>query len=107
MAKRDDTHPPCGECGELKSYIYVPYAVGFILTGWDFPSKNLREKKYRSKRSKMLDKRAKERYGKQVALTPNVNGERVDNWSDAKQLAKEKGHDTTHYDAKVSSLKGG
>tara|TARA_B100000745_G_scaffold170759_1_gene111918 strand:- start:19330 stop:19500 length:171 start_codon:yes stop_codon:yes gene_type:complete len=39
-----------------------------------------------------------------ATLAPNVEGERVDSWSDAKKLASEKGYNTTEFDSKVDKL---
>jgi hypothetical protein len=40
-----------------------------------------------------------------LTLAPNVGGERVDSWSDAKKLATSKGRDTAAYDAKIREEK--
>ena len=43
----------------------------------------------------------------QISLAPNVDGERVDSWEDAKKLAVSKGKDTTLYDSYIRKSKRG
>lgn len=105
IADRKDNHPPCQVCGAPTDYVFIPTTVGIVLKGGDFPGKNLRVKRQMEKKNADLDLRQRERYGdSRPTLAPNVDGERVDSWSDAKKLAKEKGHDTSNYDQKVKNL---
>jgi len=57
-------------------------------------------------KNRILDKKQEDRKrNPAMRLAPNVEGERVDSWSDAKKLAESKGKVTTTYDAKISEEK--
>jgi predicted nucleic acid-binding Zn ribbon protein len=103
----DELHPPCEKCGTptSKTFIAANFTGHFVLKGeWD--GKLAREAKYRQKRSEQMAKKQKDNVFV-PKLQPNVEGERVDSWSDAKKLAKDKGYDTTNYDNKVQRLSKG
>ena len=78
-------------------------SVGFILKGDDWVGKNLRIKKQMSDKNRRLAGKENEmkRDAPAVTLAPNVDGERVANWSEAKKLAESKGKDTSSYDKMV------
>jgi hypothetical protein len=69
----------------------------------EWPGKLQKEANYRRKRSKEMGRRQKENHPLPT-VAPNVDGERVDSWSEAKKLAADKGHDTSNYDEKVRKL---
>lgn len=103
----DGIHPPCGKCGvpTSKTFIASNFKGQLVLAGnWD--SKLAKESKYRAKRSQEMAVRQRDN-NHSPKLIPNVNGEQVDSWRDAKKLASEKGLNTTHYDAKVDNLAKG
>ena len=107
ISEAEKIHPPCGKCGAptSKTFIASNFRGQFCLRGeWD--GKLDRETKYRERRSKELAKKQKDNHHI-PRLQPNVNGEQVASWSDAKKLAKDKGYDTTHYEDKVKSLSKG
>lgn len=107
LSLADEIHPPCAECGTptSKTFIASNFVGEFVLAGnWD--SKLEKEKKYRADRSAKMAKKQKDNVYV-PPLVPNVDGERVANWDDAKKLAKDKGYDTTHYDDKVRALSKG
>lgn len=95
-----DTEESCPECrGETKKLV-VP--VGHVLKGDDWASKNNRVSGQMRKNRDAAGRRQEERVrdgalpgGK---LVPNVGGERVETWTDAAKLAKDKGKDTTGYE---------
>jgi len=94
MSERD-SETRCPECGDLGRR--VPSLPQFILVGDGWTGKNLRVKQ------QMLETRQNEmkRDAPAVTLAPNVDGERVDSWSDAQKLAKSKGKNADSYNALV------
>lgn len=100
LAQFDDPQA-CEACGAVARRIVT--AVPFTLVGDGWASKNGRiEKQMRAKNSglkKRQDERKREAPG--VVLTPNVDGERVGSWKEAKDLASSKGKDASTYDAVV------
>lgn len=68
-----------------------------ILLRGSFPSKDLKEKNYRKKRSQEMDRKMRLSH-ESPSVVPNVDGERVDSWGDAKKLAADKGYDPSTYD---------
>lgn len=71
----------------------------FLLKGDDWAGKNLRIKGQMEKKNQRLKSKEEDRRrGASVRLAPNVDGERVDSWSDAKKLAQAKGKDTSGYE---------
>ena len=67
------------------------------LKGDNWTGKLLKEKELRSKRSAVLDHKQRVEHRTDKVL-PNVNGEVVSSWSEAKKLAKDKGYNTSSYD---------
>lgn len=93
--------PQTCDCGETAKKVIS--AVGFILKGDDWPGKNLRIKGQMAQKNKRIVARQDQmkREAPAVTLAPNVNGERVDSWSDAQKLASSKGLNADSYTAKV------
>lgn len=90
----------CPECGEGPARKLVT-PIGFILKGNDWTGKNLKIKRQMEEKNKHLDAKQRERAmdgSGGVRLVPNVDGERVDSWSEASKLASSKGKDTSGYD---------
>lgn len=75
--------------------------VGVIFKGDGWVDKNLRIRKQMAKKNERLDKISAERKrdAPGMKLAPNVEGERVESWSDAAKLAGEKGKDTSGYES--------
>lgn len=100
---------PCPECGagETKRIIAAP--VGFVLKGDGWAGKNIKIKNQMAGRRKRLAGKEHEQKmdGPGVRLAPNVDGERVDSWAEAKRLAKAKGKNTDSYDAKIRKERQG
>jgi len=67
------------------------------LKGDNWTGKLLKEKELRTKNSLLLDRKQRVEH-KSDKVLPNVNGEIVSSWSDAKKLAKERGYNTASYD---------
>lgn len=85
-------------CGMLAlQTVAVP---GFILKGDGWAGKNMTLVKQMSNKNRRLTAKSNDRKmdSPGMTLAPNVNGERVDSWSDAKKLAESKGKDGASYD---------
>lgn len=85
--------------------------VEFVLKGDNWTGKNIKIKGQMRRKNRRLA--TKENDFKrndpsmQVSLAPNVDGERVDTWEDAKRLAQSKGKDTSLYDNYIRKSKRG
>lgn len=103
--KEYKTPQECPECGgETKKLITVPR---FNLTGDGWQSKNQRVRQHMAEKNRRLKGKEEEmkRDAPGMTLAPNVGGERVENWSEAKKLAKEKGLNTSSYDPMIRKEK--
>lgn len=82
-------------------------APSFILKGDDWVGKNLKIRGQMEAKNRRMGARQEEmkRDAPGVRLAPNVDGERVDTWSEASKLAASKGKDVSSYDAKVREEK--
>jgi len=80
-----------------------------VLKGEGWPGKDLKiDQQMAFRRKKAGVAQEERRRDASMRLAPNVGGERVDSWQDAKSLAASKGKDTSGYDkqiAKTESLK--
>jgi hypothetical protein len=97
----------CSSCGgEGKRRFSLP---NFVLKGDGWVGKNLRIKSQMAEKNRKLGKKQEElkRDAPGVRLVPNVEGERVDSWSEAQKLASSKGKNTESYAAKVREEKKG
>lgn len=98
--------PPCPECSseETIRIFTVPY-VNF--PGDDWTTKNNRVQRQMRKKNERLKDREREQKGDGTvpSLVPNVGGERVESWSEARKLAKSKGLSTSSYDRRVHEEK--
>ena len=102
---RCDDPQYCDGCGSLgKKTLSLP---NFILKGDGWAGKNIKVAGQMAAKNRILDKKQEERKrdAPGVRLAPNVDGERVDSWSDAQKLAASKGKNTESYDAKVREEK--
>lgn len=107
ILKIDNRDEPtkCPDCGELGQR--VPSLPQFILVGDGWTGKNLRIKQQMEEKNRKLESRQGEmkRDAPSVTLAPNVDGERVDSWSEAQKLAGSKGKNTDSYNALVQKEK--
>lgn len=105
MAKHDIPQP-CPECGTENKKVFRP-TTNFILKGDGWAGKNHRIKNQMREKNKKLDARTAEmkRDAPNVALAPNVNGQRVDSWSEAQKLAKSQGKNTESYEPMIAKEK--
>jgi len=92
-----DTPQVCEECGGVASRAVT--GCNFNLPGDGWASKNIRIKGQMAKKNKRLTRTTQEQIREQplVKLVPNVEGQRVESWSEAKKLAGSQGKDTTTY----------
>jgi putative FmdB family regulatory protein len=99
-----DSHQQCPHCesNETEKNIVM---CSVVFKGDSWCDKNLRIKKQMRAKNKKLDKKQKERWEGKVKLAPNVDGERVESWSDAQKLAKSQGKSTATYDKLVREEK--
>jgi len=95
---------PC-TCGLLARRVVGQ--VAFLQKGDNWIGKNMKIKGQMAEKNRRLSEkgRAKLKEAPGVTLVPNVGGERVDSWDEAKRLAASKGHDTSAYDSKIQQEK--
>lgn len=103
MAESSDPQP-CPECGGTGKRTIT--SANFILKGDSWPGKNIKINGQMTQKNRVLDKKQEARKrDPAVRLAPNVNGERVDSWSEAKSLAVSQGKSGGTYDAKIREEK--
>lgn len=90
------TCPTC-EGSDTKRLLTTP---GFVLQGDGWPGKNIRIQGQMTAKNRRLNSKSKDMPVGHT-LVPNVDGEEVGSWADAKKLAADKGKDTTSYDRQV------
>lgn len=101
VARSECTQPQPCQCGE--SAKRVVGQVAFVQKGDGWVGKNMKIKRQMKAKNARLSARGKEKLRDAPAMTlaPNVDGERVDSWSEAKKLAASQGKATDTYDAKI------
>ena len=90
------------ECSCGSEAIRILSPVGFLLNGDGWAGKDILVKEQMARKNAVLDVKQEEqrRYWRDaVKLAPNVNGERVEDWGEAKRLAASQGKDTATYDS--------
>jgi len=93
---------PCPECGESAPRVMGAFP-GTIFRGDGWASKNNRIAGQMKDKNKRLASKEREQKGDGMipTLSPNVGGEQTASWADAAKLAKDKGKDTSGYDARA------
>lgn len=93
----------CPKCGEVANKVLSPVGLVFVGDGW--ASKNNRVAGQMRKKNERVSAKQEERKrdAPGIRLAPNVNGERVESWSEAKKLASSKNLNSASYDAKIRS----
>lgn len=96
----------CDACQSLETE-QIFTTCNFILKGDGWPGKTLRINGQMDKKNERLDRKQGEmkRDAPGLKLAPNVEGERVDSWSEAQQLAASKGKDAQSYETLVRQEK--
>lgn len=102
-APRQDYQKPqaCPTCGTASDRVVG--LIGFVLKGDGWVGKNQRIKGEMAVKNSRLDIKSRERShdAPGLRLAPNVDGERVDSWDEAKKLATSKGKEATTYDTHI------
>ncbi len=91
---------PCPDCGQDDTHrVYgVP---GMVFAGDGWATKEGRIAGQMRAKNEGLLKRQRERYGTGSGYVPNVAGEQVETWAEAKKLATSKGLDGSTYDVQI------
>jgi putative FmdB family regulatory protein len=102
---RYDEPQACPSCGAIARKTVA--MVSFNLAGDGWASKNGRVAAQMAEKNRRLAAKQEERRrdAPGVKLAPNVGGERVDSWSDAKKLAESQGKNGASYDKLVAAEK--
>ena len=97
-----DAHQDCPKCESAETRKTVPKTL-VIFKGDGWVDKNLRIKKQMAEKNRRLGAKqdARRKEAPTATLTPNVDGEKVDSWKDAKKLAKSKGKKASSYDKMI------
>lgn len=96
----------CKKSGKSISMMRLisPNVGGFIFKTWT-PALSHKRSQEQMRKRKKLGTRQLDRYGSGPKIKPNVGGIETESWSDAKKLAKEKGLNTSSYDAAIAREK--
>jgi len=98
--------PQACACGQQAERTLA--GMNFLLKGDDWAGKNIKIRGQMDNKNRVLDAKQAEqkRHFQSMQLAPNVDGERVDTWADAKKLASERGKATSTYDTLVQREQG-
>lgn len=93
----------CPSCAVVARKVVTAPEV--VFKGDDWASKNGRIARQMAEKNRKVSSKQEvvKREGPSVRLVPNVNGERMESWSEARSLAKSLGKDASSYDSKVRS----
>lgn len=104
ISSKDGAVIHCKVCGALSQYIFTPSLVHMSLKGDGWPSKTIKEKSYRAKRSIHMAQKQRDHVEKPT-LQPNFNGQATGSWADAQTAAHDAGKNHTSYDNLVAKEK--
>ena len=95
----------CPECGGVGKRTLT--TTNFVLKGDDWPGKNIKIAGQMATKNRRVSAKQETRKREQpgIKLVPNVEGERVENWSEARKLAASKGKNTESFNPKVREEK--
>jgi len=99
-----DEPQKCPECEGDSKRVVVP--VNFVLKGDGWTGKNLRVKGQMTRKNNRLKRKQQDHVGPGPQLAPNVNGERVESWGEAKKLAASQGKSAESYDPLIRKERG-
>lgn len=104
---KDDPIIYCSDClkegKEISMERLISYpSGGFIFKQWT-EAQSFKIKRDKYKKNEILEKKQIERYGSGPKLVPNVNGEIVGSWEEAKKLAKDKKLNYQTYDKMINN----
>ena len=97
----------CPSCASPDTYRTI-VGVNFVLKGDDWAGKSIKINRQMKKKNERVRRRMEARMKDDTSmptLVPNVGGEEVDTWSEAKKLAASKGQETSSYDKYVRAEK--
>jgi putative FmdB family regulatory protein len=103
-----DNPQPCESCGDDSSTRrIITAAPGVVFKGDNWATKAGRVRKQMAAKNERLAARERDYKGDGgiPQLAPNVGGQRVDSWSEAKKLAASKGKDTSSYEPYIRKEK--
>ena len=103
MAQFDDPQA-CPGCGGDSRRVVVP--VNFVLKGDGWTGKNMRIKEQMTRKNARLKRKQKDHVGPGPQLAPNVDGERVGSWVEAKKMAASQGKITESSDPMIRKERG-
>jgi len=98
--------PQTCECGQQA--VRSLSGVSFMLKGDEWAGKNIKIRGQMDAKNRVLEAKQSEqkRHMQSMQLAPNVDGERVETWADARKLAAERGKATSTYDTLVQREQG-
>ena len=101
-----DQAQSCPSCGASDAKRLIS-KTSFVLKGDGWAGKNNRIKSQMAAKNRRLSGKENQmkRDAPAASLAPNVDGERVASWSEAKKLAASKGKNTASYDAHIRKEK--
>jgi putative FmdB family regulatory protein len=94
---------PCPECQGAAEKVIS--GIDFVLKGDGWAGKAVKLREQMGRKNSRLAGKEKDRPAG-MTLVPNVEGERVDSWTEAKKLAASKGKDTDSFDPLVRQERG-
>lgn len=102
---RYDEPQNCPDCGVVARKMITPFNFNLVGDGW--AGKNEKIRRQMSQRGRRASGKMEElkRDQPMVSLAPNVNGERVESWSEAKKLAQSQGKAGSTYDPLIRKEK--
>lgn len=100
LSERDQ--PQTCACGEV-AHKSISGGPSFVMKGDGWTGKNIKIQGQMANKNRRLSGKSRDQPNQH--LVPNVGGEEVDTWSEAKQLAASKGKDTTGYDSMIRKEK--
>lgn len=95
----------CPDCGAEAGRI-LDGGIQFALNGDLWPGKAIKIKNQMAAKNRRLSIKQKDNHAP-IKLVPNVEGEQVESWSEARKLAKDRGKDVASYDHLVRREGGG
>lgn len=100
LSERDQ--PQACTCGEVATKV-VGGGPSFVMKGDGWTGKNIKIQGQMASKNRQLSEKSRDMPNPH--LVPNVGGEEVDSWSEAKQLAISKHKGTSGYDSMIRKEK--
>jgi len=107
MPLKEFSQPQTCACGATLERL-IPSGLGMVLKGDGWPGKAMKVNGQMAAKNRRLGaksaEKAKDAPG--LKLVPNVGGEQVESWSEARSMAASLGKDTSTYEPLVQKEKG-